>query len=66
MKLVKLNEMTYSTTLGAMTLHGPHQVAKQSRTIRVSLTQRASSKSFLLEDSQYVSVRHRFTTELME
>jgi len=26
-------EETHSTTFGAMTLHGPHQVAKQSMTI---------------------------------
>jgi len=32
-----------------MTLHGPHQVAKQSRTIRVSLVAMAESKSALLE-----------------
>lgn len=30
-----------------MTLHGPHQVAKQSRTISVPFSPMASSKSFL-------------------
>lgn len=39
--------MTYLTTCGAMTLHGPHQVAKQSTTMRVSLMPIASSNSDL-------------------
>lgn len=37
----------YATTLGAMTLQGPHQVAKQSRT-RVPFSERAESQSALL------------------
>lgn len=37
---------TYLTTCGAMTLHGPHQVAKQSRTMR-PFSPRAESKSAL-------------------
>ncbi len=40
--------MAYLTTVGAMTLQGPHHVAKQSRTIRVSLVCIASSNSALL------------------
>jgi len=39
---------TYFTTSGAMTLQGPHQVAKQSRTMREFLSARALSKSDLL------------------
>lgn len=39
-------EETYLTTCGAMTLHGPHQVAKQSRTTTSCL--RASVKAALL------------------
>ena len=37
----------YLTTCGAMTLQGPHHVAKQSTTIRVSLVVMASSNSAL-------------------
>ena len=39
---------THFTTWGAMTLHGPHQVAKQSRTMRLSFSPSAVSKSALL------------------
>lgn len=39
---------TYFTTSGAMTLQGPHQVAKQSRTMREFFSSRAVSKSDLL------------------
>lgn len=39
--------MTYLTTCGAMTLQGPHQVAKKSTTIR-PFSPRAESKSALL------------------
>jgi hypothetical protein len=44
----KLGGNTYLTTWGAMTLQGPHQVAKQSRTMSESLTFSASSKAALL------------------
>lgn len=37
--------LTYLTTCGAMTLQGPHHVAKQSTTIRVSFSARAESHS---------------------
>ena len=40
---------THLTTWGAITLQGPHQVAKQSRTIRPEPLCRASSKAALLE-----------------
>lgn len=43
-----MRRMTYLTTWGAMTLQGPHQVAKQSRTIRLDLSPSASSKAVLL------------------
>jgi hypothetical protein len=46
MKLGSLG-YTYSTTLGAMTLQGPHQVAKQSRTRSESLTPTTLSQSAL-------------------
>lgn len=39
---------TYLTTWGAITLQGPHHVAKQSRTMRVSLSHMASSNAALL------------------
>lgn len=39
----------YLTTWGAITLQGPHHVAKQSRTMRVSLSFKAASKSVLLQ-----------------
>ncbi len=39
---------TYLTTWGAITLQGPHHVAKQSRTMRLSFTAMASSKSLCL------------------
>lgn len=39
----------YLTTWGAMTLQGPHQVAKQSRTMSVSLIAIASLKSSILK-----------------
>ena len=39
--------VTYLTTCGAMTLQGPHHVAKQSSTIRVSLVSIAESNSAL-------------------
>ena len=37
--------MTYLTTCGAMTLQGPHHVAKQSSTISVPFSPMASSNS---------------------
>jgi len=40
--------VAYLTTVGAMTLQGPHHVAKQSRTMRVSGVCIASSNSALL------------------
>jgi hypothetical protein len=40
---------THLTTWGAITLQGPHHVAKQSRTMRVSLSFMAASKSLLLQ-----------------
>ena len=40
---------TYLTTWGAITLQGPHHVAKQSTTIRLSLTAIASSNAPLLQ-----------------
>jgi hypothetical protein len=46
-------EKTYSTTFGAMTLQGPHQVAKQSRTTTSFL--RASLNAALLYRDKLVS-----------
>jgi hypothetical protein len=43
------NAETYLTTWGAITLQGPHHVAKQSRTMRLSFTAMASSKSLVLQ-----------------
>ena len=40
---------THVTTLGAMTLQGPHQVAKQSSTTSVSLSASALSQSGFAE-----------------
>ena len=40
---------THLTTCGAITLHGPHHVAKQSRTMSVPFSFIASSKSFFEE-----------------
>jgi hypothetical protein len=39
--------VTDLATCGAMTLQGPHQVAKQSRTMRESFSSRAVSNDFL-------------------
>lgn len=44
----------YETTLGAMTLQGPHQVAKQSMTIRPGVAT-ASLKSLMLWEEVVVS-----------
>jgi hypothetical protein len=47
---------TYLTTCGAITLHGPHQVAKQSRTRSVSLSSsRALSNSAFLHPKNWIS-----------
>ena len=42
------NRESYFTTWGAMTLQGPHHVAKQSSTSSVSLLSSACSQSALL------------------
>lgn len=48
--------VTHLTTWGAMTLQGPHQVAKQSRTIRLDLSASASSNAALLSECQQLAV----------
>lgn len=42
-EVVGETDITYFTTSGAMTLQGPHQVAKQSRTMTELLSARAVS-----------------------
>lgn len=46
--LAHCEHVTYLTTWGAITLQGPHHVAKQSSTMRVSLLFSASSNADLL------------------
>lgn len=47
-----------------MTLQGPHQVAKQSRTSRVSLVSSACSQSGFLGRCQYLSLQIPFASRM--
>lgn len=55
---------TYLTTWGAITLQGPHHVAKQSRTMRVSFTAMASSKSLVLRCRRVSACRWGMTSRI--
>lgn len=52
---VKERQDTHSTTLGAMTLHGPHHVAKKSTTITPSSLRAASNEALLYSSNQLAS-----------
>jgi hypothetical protein len=54
-KSCRAQRIAHLTTCGAITLQGPHQVAKQSRTTRVSLASSALSQSDFLRCDLRVS-----------